>query len=122
MGIAAVIVAPVFVGCRTSALEGDHYCTVHPIPVNRVNWLTSVGVCRVVPVAAIIVAFVSEVFFFRESYERSMLKIMLAHCRMARKNDNKWGRQAESWHRREVDLVRGFPFVSEVFFFRESYE
>ena len=30
--------------------------------------------------------------------------------------------QAESWRRRGVDLVRGFPFVSEVFFLRESYE
>ena len=36
--------------------------------------------------------------------------------------DSKWSRQAESWHKREVDLVRGFPFVSEVFFFRESDE
>ena len=25
---------------------------------------------------------------------------------------NKWSRQAESWHRRRVDLVRGFPFIS----------
>ena len=34
-----------------------------------------------------------------------------------------WSRHAESWHRREVDLVHmGFLFVSEVFFFRESYE
>ena len=30
--------------------------------------------------------------------------------------------QEESWYRREVDLVYGFPFVSEAFFFRESDE
>ena len=28
----------------------------------------------------------------------------------------------KNWHRREVDLVHGFPFVSEVFFFQESDE
>ena len=28
----------------------------------------------------------------------------------------------ESWHGREVDLVHGFPFVSEVFFLQESDE
>ena len=27
----------------------------------------------------------------------------------------------ESWHGREVDFVHGFPFLSKVFFFRESY-
>ena len=31
-------------------------------------------------------------------------------------------RQAESCHSREVDSVHGFPFLSDVFFFRESYE
>ena len=31
--------------------------------------------------------------------------------------DREWSRKAESWHRREVDLVHGFPIVSEVFFF-----
>ena len=32
-------------------------------------------------------------------------------------------RQAEGWHKKEVDLVHGFfPFVCKVFFFRESYE
>ena len=37
-------------------------------------------------------------------------------------NNSKWSRQAKKWIRREVDLVRGFPFVSEVFFFRGSHE
>ena len=36
--------------------------------------------------------------------------------------DARWSRQAESWYRREVDLVLGFPFVSEVIFFRDRYE
>ena len=36
--------------------------------------------------------------------------------------DQQISRQAESWQIREVDLVRGFPFVSEFFFLRESYE